>query len=484
MSSRPTSSRRLLVSSPPPSKALLSLQNQGLELPASPSSLSLLSAQHASARSTPSDMDKPLPLEPFDRQRRSSSVYSTDTTITNIIRMYGGYRDVDELPDLPSMPLIHQPQAYRDTVAPLLVKRLSLNRSPSPRPPTPPRPRPKASISSFSLRSNAKKTAPSFIEFSRNLEDRRNELVSPFTPNTDHHRQAAYDQLFPPSTQNSSPELPISVSHTPPLPDAMSVTVSSIAESDLLPSPPNLRSTSPPSPIFDTPGQFSALPGRDDSPLSSSSRQRYRSRHWSENWLEDELGVVSPVSGSSPVKDGKNSADYGRVCSASSSGSADHPDVNPESFGKKKSLRSSGRSSLQQGVNGLLRSLSISSRRTRDRTSEPRQRQLAIQPTPYQRYGDQIWKNKKAKKMTQHDEVGHNRGKSMDLVTAYQSGQSQFVSVLEGAKRKLRRKSSHKRRGKLKQSIILVGPNQAVGNMSDKYGSERFIVPEDDRRYI
>lgn len=479
MSSQPSSSRRMLVSSPPPSNALLSLQNQGLELSTSPSSLSILSAQHASARSTPSDMDKPLPLEPFDRQRRSSSVYSTDTTITNIIRMYGGYRDLDELPDLPPMTLIHQPQAYRDTVAPLLVKRLSLNRSPSPRPPTPPRPRPRASISSVSLRSNATKTAPSFLEFSRNLEDRRNELVSPFTPNADHHRQAAYDQLFPPSTQNSSPELPISVSHTPPLPDAMSVTVSSIAESDLLPSPPDLRSSSPPSPILDAPGQFSALQGRHDSPFSSSSRQKYRSRHWSENWLEDGLRIGSPVSDSSQLDDGKKPVGYDKARSASVSGPAGYSDVDSDSFRKKRSMRSSGHSSLQQGVSGLLRSLSISSRRTRGRTSEPRQQQLAIQPTPYQLYGEQIWNNKKPKKETRERKAGHGRGKSMDLVTAYQSGQSQFVSVLEGAKRRLRRKSSHKRRGKLKQSIMLVGPHTG-GNGNDKYGPE----PQDDKRFI
>lgn len=485
MNPRPVSFRRMLVSSPPPSKALLSLQNQGLELPASPSSLSLPTVQHASARSTPSEMDKPLPLEPFDRQRRSSSIYSTDTTITNIIHMYGGYRDLEELSDLPSMPVIHQPQAYRDTVAPLLVKRLSLNRSPSPRPPTPPRPRPRASISSISLRSNVKKSAPSFVEFSRNLEDRRNELVSPFTPtNSDHHRQAAYDQLFPPSTQNSSPELPISVAHTPPLPDAMSVTISSIADSDLLPSPPDLRSTSPPSPIFDTHGQFLAPEGRHGSPFSSSeSRQRYRSRHWSENWLEDDLRVVSPVSDASQLDDEKDPANHEKS-RAMSSATADYPDVNPDSFQQKKSLRSSGRSSLQRGVNDLLRSLSISSRRTRNRTSGPRQRQLAIQPTPYQLYGDQIWSTKEPKKESRDEKAGHKRGKSMDLVTAYQSGQSQLVNVLEGAKRRLKRRSSHQRRGKLKQSIILVGPSQTMSTMNDKHGSERFVVPEGYRQSI
>lgn len=490
MNSRPGSSQRKLVSSPPPSKALLSLQNQGLELPASPSpsSCSLLAARHASARSTPSDFDKPLPLEPFDSQRRSSSVYSTDTTITNIIRMYGGYRDLDELPDLPPMPLLHQPQAYRDTVAPLLVKRLSLSRSPSPRPPTPPRPRPRASVSSISLRSTVKKTAPSFAEFSRNLQDRRNELVSPLSSASDHHYQAGYNELLPPSAKVSSVKLSIAVAQTPPLPDAMSATISDIAESDLLPSPPDLRNMSPSSPIFDTPGQFSVLTGRSLTPFSSSdSRQGYRSRHWSENWLEDDLRVNSPVS-ESPQKGDREDLIEKEHAGIIPSTTFDNPGLDPKPLERKRSQRNSKRSSLQQGVNGLLRSLSISSRRdsrrARARGSGPRERQVAIQATPYQLYGDQIWSNKKAKKKSRDDKARHKKDKSMDLVTAYQSGQSQLVNVLEGAKQRLTRRTSQRRRRKLKQSIIVVGPSQTASTTNNKYGHGRFAATEDNRQWI
>jgi hypothetical protein len=489
MNSRPGSSQRMLVSSPPPSKALLSLQNQGLELPASPSSCSLLSAKHASARSTPSDLDKPLPLEPFDSRRRSSSVYSTDTTITNIIRMYGDYRDLDEVADLPPVPLIHQPQAYRDTVAPLLVKRLSLSRSPSPRPPTPPRPRPRASVSSISLRSTVKKTAPSFAEFSRNLQDRRNELVSPLSSASDHLHQAAYDQLFPPSTQVSSVNLAIAVAQTPPLPDAMSVTISDVAESELLPSPPDLRNISPPSPILNTPGQLSVLQqARSLTPFSSSeSRQGYRSRHWSENWLEDDLRVDSPISEPPQMEDREYLIEKEQADIIPPTASK-NPGIDPESLERKRSQRNSKRSSLQQGVNDLLRSLSISSRRdsrrARARGSGPRERQLAIQATPYQLYGDQIWSTKKAKKKSRDDKASHTRGKSMDLVTAYQSGQSQFVNVLESAKQRLTRRTSQRRRRKLKQSIIVVGPSQTASAINDKYGHGRFVATEDNRQWI
>ena len=488
MNSRPGSSQRKLVSSPPPSKALLSLQSQGLELPSSPSSCSLLAAKHASARSTPSDLDKPLPLEPFDNQRRSSSVYSTDTTITNIIRMYGGYRDLDELPDLPPVPLLHQPQAYRDTVAPLLVKRLSLSRTPSPHPPTPPRPRPRASVSSISLRSTVKKTAPSFAEFSRNLQDRRNELVSPLSSASQHHHEVAYHQLFPPSAQVSSAKLSIAVAQTPPLPDAMSVTISDVAESELLPSPPDLRNISPPSPIFDTSGQFSVLQGRSLTPFSSSeSRQGHSSRHWSENWLEDDLRVDSPVSEAAQMEDREDliEKEQGHIIPSTVSKS---PGMDTEPLERKRSKRNSKRSSLQQGVNDLLRSLSISSRRdsrrARARGSGPRERQLAIQATPYQLYGDQIWSTKKGRKQTRDEKASHKRGKSVDLVTAYQSGQSQFVNVLESAKQRLTRRTSQRRRRKLKQSIIVVGPSQTVSTVNDKYGHGRFVAAEDNRQWI
>lgn len=488
MNSRPGSSQRVPVSSPPPSKALLTLQNQGLELPASPSPCSLLSSKHASARSTPSDLDKPLPLSPFERQRRSSSVYSTDTTITNIIRMYGGYRSLGELPDLSPVPKIHQPQAYRDTVAPLLVKRLSLSRSPSPCPPTPPRPRTRPSVSSISLRSSVKKNAPSFVEFSRNLQDRRKELVSPMSSASDHNHQAAYDQLFSPSAQVSSVELSIAVAQTPPLPDAMSVTISDVAESELLPSPPGLRNTSPPSPIFDTPGQFSALRGRSETPFSSSgSRQGYRSRHWSENWLEDDLRVDSPVSDSPHLEAREDSLEkeQARIMSAKA---PIPPGIDPGPFEQKRSQRNSKRSSLQKGVNGLLRSLSISGRRDsgrgQDRWSGPWERQLAIQATPYQMYGDQIWSTKKTKKKSRDDKASHKRAKSMDLVTAYQSGQSQFVHVLEGAKQRLTRRTSQRRRRKLKQSITVVGPTQTASTINGKYGHGRFEAQEDDRPWI
>lgn len=483
MISRPNSSQRRPVKSPQPSKALLELQKQGLELavsPPRPSSTLQVAASHASGRSTPSDRDKPLPLEPFERRkRRSSSLYSTDTTITNIIHMYGGYQELD---DIPPIPMLHHPQAYRDTVAPLLVKRLSLNQSPSPQVSSmgdaletesfsPLRPAVFQSQAQPGPPSN--KTAPSFVEFSRNLRERRNDLVSPLSAtSTDYHRQAAYDQLAPPSPQISAVEQSILVSETPPLPDAMSGTISDtisdLDQPDLLPTPPGLDAPSPLSPPFDEPGNY---PRSSYSPSSGMPEcgkvPRTSGQPWSDPWLEDEFVTHSPEAEISKLEPRKSfkfrksstEREQERVMSYAE---AKYPGMKGEgSSGKSKS--NSARSSLQQGVGQLLRSLSLSSRvgsrRRRGRQSPSREKQLAIPATPYQVYGAEIWSNKMKKKQKEGQRV-HSWGKSADLITAYQSGQSQFVGVIEGARRKLIGKSSQKRRRQLKQSIILVGPTQ------------------------
>jgi hypothetical protein len=130
---------------------------------------------------------------------------------------------------------------------------------------------------------------------------------------------------------------------------------------------------------------------------------------------------------------------------------------------RKRSRNSSARSSLQQGVTNLIRTLSLSKRGG----STPAQHQqafssekpLAIPATPYQVYGPEIW-SRKAKKMQRGAQGSRERRKTVDLAGAYQSGQSQFVGVIEGAKRKLTWKTSQKRRKQLKDSIVVVGRAQ------------------------
>ncbi|ETI27407.1 hypothetical protein G647_09597 [Cladophialophora carrionii CBS 160.54] len=488
---------RMHLTSPPPSQALLELQKQGLELAVSPPSHSLqVAPHHASGRSTPSDLDKPLPLEPFEEKtRRSSSVYSvdrgsvysTDTTITNILRLYGEYRELD---DIPPMPVLHQPQAYRDTVAPLLIQRLNLSQSPSPLPMVNDAPR--KAPSTVSLRSAApqsdaiprNKDAPTFTEFSRQLQERRDQLVSPQSiSSADIHRQAAYDQLAPPSPQVSSIEMPISMSHTPPLPDAISVTISDASNSDLLPPPLAMSSSSLPSPPFDDwekPAEFN--PARHQDPEESPLYNHGRNKSWSPNWLEH--GFVSQSPSSSPVESRPRQSF--RPSSPLPIGEREPltPDAEAPSPSKKRDSRDQNnapkgiaRSSVQQGVGTLLRSLSRKSAAEakewpEDNSNPPRERQLAIPATPYQVYGAEIFSGKLQKKQQREAEyqaqqaqeaqrARRQRGKSMSLASAYHKGQNGLVAGL----RKLTTKSSQKRQRKLKDSIILVGTAETCSSI-------------------
>ncbi|KAL2398470.1 hypothetical protein ABEF95_001342 [Exophiala dermatitidis] len=287
---------------------------------------------------------------------------------------------------------------------------------------------------------------------------------------SDYHRQAAYDQLAPPSPQVSSIEQSISISHTPPLPDAMSGTISDIDDSDLLPPPLRLSCSSPPSPLLDEWDSHSQI--ASSAPTTEEVVQGAGGGgDWSENWLAEGFVSRSPVSEPSRhdaesnigLESSLTENEQERIISYAE---AKYPGMKKtSSFDIIKSGKSSVRSSLQQNVNSLLRSLSLSSRSDGNHDSLPK-KQLAIPATPYQVYGAEIWSNKAKKKKKQQQQQQkesqqrRQRGKSFSLLSAYQSGQSQFVGVLEGAKQKLTRKSSQKRRRKLKQSIILVGPKK------------------------
>ncbi|KAL6246472.1 hypothetical protein RBB50_006709 [Rhinocladiella similis] len=477
MNSRPLSAHRRLMTPPPPSKALLELQRQGLELAGSRSrsSLFLGPPQNRSTTSTPSDRDKPLPLEPFEK-RRSSSVYSNDTTISNIIRMYNGQQEwIDTL----ALPPLHQPQAYRDTIAPLLIKRLSISKTPSPNPLGTPGADNSSSIFSVSpspLPANdgplCNKTAPTFVEFSRSLRERRNELdlaLSASSP--DHYNQAAFNDVV------SSVELSLSVSHTPPPINAMSGSISDVNDSDLLPPPVGLVDSGLPSPVSDDWDNQSNIQS-----VSPGDSSKTRPQHGtpesrlSKSWLDEEF-VQSPVSASNrpwertslDPKTSSGGDEYEHVISDSAT---QDPAVTGNTPSRMKSERTSARSSLQQGVSQLWRTLSLTKRGAalQDYQEEeaPRQRQLAKPATPYQVYGAEIWSKKMTRKQQlQHPKTqrNHKAGMSIDLGHAYHSGQNQFVGVIEGARRKLTRRTSQKRRRKLKQSIVLVGPTWTTSTM-------------------
>ncbi|KIV84681.1 hypothetical protein PV11_00450 [Exophiala sideris] len=476
MATRPTSTQHRVFTPPPPSRALLNLQKQGLELSALQSQTSLYStSSHVSGKSAASDRDKPLPLEPSEKKkRRSSSVYSTDTTITNIIRMYNDYKELVESPGLPTLHQTHHPQDYRNTIAPLLIKRLSISASPVPQMPA--IPRPSDSVSNLSVRSAPVQAntpspgaiiAPSFVEFSRSLQQRKNELASPGSVASADPRQAAYDQLAPSSPQVSSVEMSLSFSRTPPLLDAMTASISDVEECDLLPPPLGMSSSGPPSPMSDEWEKESEA----QSPTSGEAANDQPDPGTPESqcsgeWLEDGI-FQSPVSGSNKpwektsfrLRKSLAEKEQERILSYAA---AKYPAMNGGST-RKRSRNSSARSSFQQGVSTLLRSVSSAKDKEAPVQEEPfPERQLAKPATPYQVYGPEIWseKSKKKQQRLQHQfQHGHKRSKSREIVNAYQNGQSHFVGVID----KLTRRTSQKRRHKLKQSIVVVGPEAKKG---------------------
>ncbi|OAL39303.1 hypothetical protein AYO20_01173 [Fonsecaea nubica] len=255
----------------------------------------------------------------------------------------------------------------------------------------------------------------------------------------------------------------------------MSGTISDTDGSDLLPPPLGLSSSSLPSPPYDDwekPAEFD--PARHHDPLGDQS-QLHSGKSWSQNWLED--GFVDQSREASPLElQPRKSFRLGKSLSEKererviSYAETKHPAMKRDGAERKTLRTSSARSSLQHNVTHLLRSLSrkgpLEGKESHGRESPPRERQLAIPATPYQVYGAEVFSNKLQKrqqKEAREAQRTRQRGKSISLVTAYQNSQSQIVGVLEGAKRKLRRKSSQKRQRKLKDSIIILGPSAVIG---------------------
>ena len=370
---------------------------------------------------------------------------------------------------MPSLPVLHQPQAYRDTVAPLLIKRLSLNGSTSPL--SIPKNTPAEAVSNSSLRSATaekltvpnNKAAPSFMEFHRQLQQRRDQLVSPFSAaSSDQHRQAAYDQLAPPSPQVSSVELSISVSQTPPLPDAMSVPISDVNDSIFLVCPLGMSSSSLPHSDWEKPAEF-------DPAQCDAQPQENQRKAWSRSWLSDRFVDQSPVAS---LEDERSNSplpleEIERVLSYAE---GKPPGMKRNNSDRKKARNSIARSSAQQGVGNLLRSISRRSAgkgRESPESSPPRERQLAIPATPYQVFGPAVFdgklqkkQQKEAEKQARLAQESHRarlqRSKSLSLANAYSNGQAGLVNAV----RKLTRKSSGKRQKRLKDSIVVVGPSE------------------------
>jgi len=506
MLSPPRSPRRPV--SPAPSEALLTMQARGLELFEPPSSSSQhLAAYDSSIRSTPSDLDKPLPLEPFERQkRRTSSTYSCDTTITNILELYS--RREDSPP--PPMPMLHQPQAYRDTVATLL---LSFNSSPV-SPPSSKSPREMPSIPSLRLTPEPphplfavdNRSAPSFLEFSRKLQDRRNELVSPMSQDSDFHRQMAYDKLAPPSPQ-LTPDLRQQVAFHEPhhLPGPMSGTITDVVDADMIPEPLDLNRTS-----------RVVLEPQEAARKAQNERFEQMLDHTARRFSHDSRSTDSFVAYDNPadavkalirekLRKKKATKEKPKIMSFAEQ---KYPGVgSPDTPGRKYSWKSDRRSSIQQGVSHLFRALSISSP-----TSSPtqaalaapgqRQKQLAIQASPYQKYGmaaysPEMKRKRKEERARQRQKQLSRKGtvrgtirrppyesiresvvpessvaprtsrnsvisRPESVVNAIHNGQTQWMGAFRGMR------PAERRRKRLKESIKLVGPAKFGDHAEDE----------------
>ena len=513
----PKSPRRPPIS-PRPSSSLLKLQKLGLELGPSGSSLSLHAPSYnSSIRTTPSDLDKPLPLEPPEIERRASSVYSVETTISNIIDLYGGATHHVERKS--SVPNAHRSQAYRDTVAPLMARQYSGAESPPPLPlllqrlsgadSPPPLPSlasdndvvfrvpipspsiyqdfspllspdypdipalpetariPSPSIYLESLPISpptSKYGMPSFVDSARNLAQKRPELVSPLSSagSEDYHRQLAMDSLAPPLPRDSLDVRPVAFEGSDLyLPGPMSRTISHVVAPDMVPPPLDLnRSSRYLSPQATERGKYDTGSRDSFEDLLIESAQRASSAESSPDIYNHSPAQTPDASAEKLDSQRFTAEEKHRILSYASEeypGMQHPPEISP--------IRTSKGSSLSQRAVSLIHAISAhkssadkGSIRTSTETASDAaeyvpggRKKLAIQPTSYQLYGEAAWdkdKDKKKRKKDQRSSKGSTRSEY----------EQERVGFLEGAKHKLTRTASEKRREKLKNSIKLVGP--------------------------
>ena len=530
--SPPRSPRRPPVS-PPPSSSMLKLQQLGLELGPSRSTLSLHAPSYnSSIRTTPSDLDKPLPLEPPEIDRRASSVYSVSTTISNIIDMYGGHEVEDEIRVVNA----HRAQAYRDTVAPLMARRYSGAESPPPFPliinrssgaeSPPPLPNDLEDVMPSSMPSPSiyqdysppftpdlpdmpplpvpspsncpemspplsppispadSKNAPSFAEFTRNLSQKRDDLASPLSAvdSEDYHRQMALAALAPPSPKESPNMHPVAFDGSGVyLPGPMSGTISHVVAPEMIPPPLDLtRASRSISPVTRQQRLQSEQENNSFEDFLRASAARKNSSIVSST---DKFNHYTPsATPEPPVPSAQRFTDDERH-RIMSYASQKYPGMQTTQVLQQAPAQdrpkraSTTRSSMTKRASALVRAMSVRKPDTTSpSSSSPPNRQLttdtiasatsfppptggrknlAIQPTSYQLYGEASWEKDDKKKRNRRDKRTSRESNKTD-----DGGEKEKKGFFEGAKHKLTRTASEKRREKLKNSIKLVGQTE------------------------
>jgi hypothetical protein len=319
------------------------------------------------------------------------------------------------------------------------------------------------------------KNAPSFAEFSRNLRQKKNELVSPFTPDSlDQHRQEALEKLAPPSPQDSTEALPVAFESPQSfLPGPMSGTITDVVANDMLPEPLDFSRTSQ---VLRSLQQ--AAREAQGEQLEYEQQPHFQQPDTNKSWgkIMEKLNERQ----SQEERENRRVLDYAaEKCPGMRS-----PRLN--NF-RKDSARSSGGSSITQRASNVLQNLSRSSGRGEKTpasgdSTRRRQKQVAVKATPYQEFGPDIWlppeklekkrrqeEKRLQKEAKQEEKRNHRRNqlsnattssKGSEVSNAYHSGQSQIVGAIRGAKQRLSRSDSEKRRERLKKNIKLVGPTK------------------------
>jgi hypothetical protein len=444
------------------------------------------------------DTDKPLP-QPPQRSQRSSSLYSGDSGdsgYTEIIDLYTKWKADDGT----DAPITLQPITYQETLADLLVRRFTESSSSPISPLTIPHfPKHAVSIPSLQLTSEDSqatsvvdvKAAPSFVEFSRNLQAKRSEMVSPLSSlASPPYGAISHDTFWQPSLR-SSPELRAILFEyeREHLPDEASPRTTDIVNLELVPPPLNLGRSSGSSQhesvdiLTAGRGSKMVLEGKRSSGKFSCTSSSDSSFVVYTGVRESIRAIIQSKMGKKKesVRKGKERAES--VASIKGQVSSSYSSQQPR---RKFSWASSRKSSLQEGVTSILRSLSLttppSPNRQAPSSNRVGQKQLAIPLTPYQKYGAAARHNSQRKKK-RHARAARTPQKRIKLVAeiqrfptqsrrrnppqrsgevfnAFQNGRDQILSALDETKNKMARTNSEKRQEAMKKAIMRSRPSE------------------------
>jgi hypothetical protein len=441
----------------------------------------------------PADKDKPLPEWP-QLSRRSSSIYSDDSGYTKIIDLYTTWK-VDDGP-VASNDL--QPVAYRETLTGLLARRFTEEASPASPLTMPHFPKHAVSIPSMqparedspaasALDANA---APSFLEFSKSLQANRSNMVSSlssFMPPP--HAAVSHDTFWQPSVSSSPEFRAVQFEYEPEkIQGGVSQSITDNVKSDIAPPPLDLARSSG-SLNYKSLGMLKVHNGSEILPSEQGSNSKFSITSSSESSFVVYTGLRESIRAIIRSKMGKKRSIQKGKEKVSSIASTDGQAPNWDSLGKPErrfSWVSSRKSSLQEGVTGILRSLSLTKSRSPSgqKPSSPRvrQKQLAIPLTPYQKYGMAVWHNSQRKKRRQaraarasqktakpvseirrlptQNRQRNPRLRSGETFTAFQNGKAQILDALEETKQKVASTNTGKRRETMNKNLTWKGPGK------------------------